>query len=146
MFILIPAVMHPSLSSLQNELYSTYRHISPIISSAQSQPAGAPLSFSDLFEISEISSTVLGFLSSKDAMPLRPSSKLSRDQIADFCWSDHSTPFYGKLSNWRACFPKATAAKLAPITWGTAFRPATGVPVDQCVHLKGLRMVRCRVV
>lgn len=78
---------------------------------------------------------LLGCLSTKEAAVLRQVSRDAEVQVASHAWADCETPIYGDLAAWRSCFPRATAARLAP---GGRWTPA------DFIYLSGLHALDMR--
>jgi hypothetical protein len=55
---------------------------------------------------------ILDYITTADAVQLRSCGTDCRDAVAGHRWHDMSTPIYGDVAGWRACFPRATGARL----------------------------------
>ena len=73
---------------------------------------------------------LLAFFDTRSVLALRTSCTEARAAVAAMPWDDASTPIFGRLAAWRACFPAARAAKHHYLT---SWRDA------DFVHLRGIR-------
>ena len=84
--------------------------------------------------------TLLPMLSTRDVLPLRATCKEAAAAVAQHPWGDSETVIWGRLRDWRACFPRARAANLAAYD-GDLEESLRVFPVADAdfVHLAGLR-------
>jgi hypothetical protein len=62
--------------------------------------------------LSIAASPLFSFLTTRDAAHLRAVCTEARAAVAEHPWADHETDILSRLEAWRACFPRARAARL----------------------------------